>query len=74
VPHRVAAYSFDSKGIWIAETVSNTRKRIPYNEVFNDYGSVKIASFNQYDYIKKSNWIKEKIDLEKEKNFITKEF
>jgi len=74
VMHRVAAYSFDSKGIWIAETVSNTRKRIAYNEVFNKYWSTKYASFNQYDYIPKSKWSEQEIQKEKENNFITREF
>lgn len=72
--HRVAAYSFDSSWIWIAETVSNTRMRIDYNEVFNAYWTVRYASFNQYDYIQKSNWTEQDIKSEQENNFITNEF
>lgn len=34
VPHIVAAYSFDEKGIWVAETISGKRIRIPYSSVF----------------------------------------
>ncbi len=36
IPHIVAAYSFDGDGVWVAETVSGQRKRIPYEEIFMD--------------------------------------
>jgi hypothetical protein len=35
VKHIVAAYSFDAKGLWVAETISAQRKLIPYDEIFN---------------------------------------
>ena len=42
VNHIVAAYSFDEKWVWVAETVSNTRKRIPWEEIFDKNGKTKV--------------------------------
>lgn len=36
--HAVAAYSFDDQGIWVSETMSGQRKRVPYEKVFTPKG------------------------------------
>lgn len=38
IGHMVAAYSFDSEGVWISESIQNTRTRVPYKEIFDSTG------------------------------------
>lgn len=35
IGHFVAAYSFDSEGVWIADSISGKRIRIPFTDVFD---------------------------------------
>jgi hypothetical protein len=38
IGHFVAAYSFDSKGVWISDSISGKRIRIPFTDVFDTNG------------------------------------
>ncbi|MCP4522631.1 MAG: hypothetical protein GY828_00245 [Candidatus Gracilibacteria bacterium] len=70
VAHIVAAYSFDEEGVWVAETVSAQRKRIPWSEMINRYGGMKMNRIFKYQYNMKSEWSEQEIKLEKENNFL----
>ncbi|MBN1411870.1 MAG: ankyrin repeat domain-containing protein [Spirochaetales bacterium] len=45
IGHYVAAYSFDDKGIWVAESIKNKRTRLKYSELFDESGK-----FIDYEY------------------------
>jgi hypothetical protein len=45
VGHFVAAYSFDKTGLWVSESISNKRKRIPYKDIFGESGTSTFWSF-----------------------------
>ncbi len=45
VGHFVAVYSFDSKGVWISESVKNKRMHLPYYTLFKKEGRVKIYAY-----------------------------
>ena len=70
VPHIVAAYSFDEKWIFVAETVTNTRKRITWDRVFNNYWGVKLNRIFKYYYSPKNTWEQNYINIEKNNNFL----
>lgn len=73
VKHIVAAYSFDKKGLWVAETISAQRKLIPYDEIFNKNWNAKVWRIFKYYYDPKENWSDSEIKLEKENNFLAGE-
>lgn len=35
IGHFVAVYSFDEEGVWVSESISNTRKQLLYSDVFS---------------------------------------
>lgn len=70
VKHIVAAYSFDEKWLWIAETISARRMRISYDEIFDKNGHAKVGRIFKYFYNPKENWTESQIKLEKENNFL----
>ena len=70
VKHIVAAYSFDEKGIWVAETISARRMRISYDEIFNQYGTSKVGRVFKYYYNPKENWSEQQRRFEQENNFL----
>lgn len=72
--HVVAAYSFDEKWVWVAETVKAKRVRVPWNEIFNSYWYIKRWRIFKINYQDKSNWTDEEIKKEKLNNFITREY
>ena len=74
VLHIVSAYSFDSKWVWISETVSSKRLRIPWNEIFNKYGNTRNNRIFRYEYHPKNTWTKKEIELEKKYNFLVGEY
>lgn len=43
--HFVAVYTFDDKGVWVSESISNTRIRLPYSDIFDEGGKQTIFSF-----------------------------
>ncbi len=50
VSHIVAAYSFDEKWFWVAETVSWKRSLVSWNEIFDNSWKVKVnRMFNYYN-------------------------
>ena len=70
VSHIVAAYSFDSEGVWVSETVKNQRMRIAWDELFTQYGNVKLNRIFKYDYQFYEDWSEEEKQKEKENNFL----
>lgn len=74
VPHIVAAYSFDEKWIWVAETVKNKRELVPWEDVFKSYWSVKYNRIFKYYYIDKSSWTETEKKLENENNYLLWEY
>lgn len=70
VSHIVAAYSFDEKWVWVSETVSARRVRIPWEDVFNDWWWVKYNRIFKYYYTPKSQWSESAIVLENKYNFL----
>lgn len=70
VGHIVAAYSFDEKWIWVAETVSNSRKRIPWKTFFNSYWKTVYYRMFLYTYNPQNSWSEADLKREKQKNFI----
>ena len=70
VKHIVAAYSFDEKWLWVSETISTRRMRIPYEEIFNGYGNAKVWRIFKYYYNPKENWTEKQKKLEQEQNFL----
>lgn len=74
VAHIVAAYSFDEKWIWVSETVSNKRKRVLWEDVFNKNWKVSNFRMFKYYYTPMEKWsIKEKQN-EKKNNILVGEF
>jgi hypothetical protein len=69
VPHVAAAYSFDTEGIWVAETVSNTYVRVPYGDVFAQ-GKVRYKPLRAFTYVPKERWTEQAKTQEREKNFL----
>jgi len=74
VPHIVAAYSFDEKWVWIAETVTNKRLRINWDELFMKNWWVKLNRIFKYNYLPKYTWSEKEIDFENKNNVLVKEF
>ena len=74
VMHIVSAYSFDSKWVWVAETVTAKKLRIPWNEIFNKYWNVKYNRIFRYEYKPKNTWTKKELELEKKYNFLVGEY
>jgi len=70
VPHVVAAYSFDENWVWVAETVSNTRKLIKWKNVFNKNWYVALNRIFKYYYNPKYTWSKNDLILEKNYNYL----
>ena len=54
IGHFVAVYSFDKEGVWIAESISNTRTKILYTDIFDTTGLQTQFSFATID-IKEAN-------------------
>lgn len=52
VAHIVTAYSFDEKWIWVSETVSNRRIRLPWNKIFLKNWKVRYKRMFKF-YLKK---------------------
>lgn len=73
VSHIVAAYSFDEKWVWVAETVSGQRKRIQWDEIVNLYGNAKYNRFFKFYYNPKENWTEQQKQFEQENNFLAGE-
>lgn len=74
VLHIVAAYSFDTKGVWVAETVSHQYKRVPWNKIFNVFGTVGYRRMFHYYYEPKNLWTQSQKDFEKQHNILVSEF
>ncbi len=74
VLHIVAAYSFDEKWVWVAETVSGRRTRVPWGEIFNKYWDMWWRRMMKYDYISKKNWTKLEKIFEQKNNLLVWEF
>ena len=74
VLHIVAAYSFDENGVWVSETVSAQRKLVPWNELFNSYGTVWNHRIFKYYYNQKDTWTNTEIDLENNNNYLVWEY
>lgn len=74
VAHVVAAYSFDEVGVWVSETVTNRRIRIPYEDLFDAQGYVKHKWMRTVYYNPQAYWTPEELRLEKEHNFLVGEF
>jgi len=74
VLHIVSAYSFDSKWVWVSETVTAKRLRIPWNEIFNKYWNTRNNRIFRYKYQPKNTWTKAEIELEKKYNFLVGEY
>lgn len=72
-PHIVAAYSFDEIGIWVSETVSGKRLRIPYDQVFYRNWYVKRNRMFKFYYNSKNSWTQKEKDLESKYNFLVGE-
>ena len=74
VLHIVSAYSFDSKWVWVSETVTARRLRVPWNEIFNRYWNTRNNRIFRYEYQPKNTWTKKEIELEKKYNFLVGEY
>lgn len=74
VLHIVAAYSFDKDGVWVAETVKAQRVLVPWEKVFNVYGTLWNKRMFKYDYIPKSQWSQAELDYEKQHNILAGEY
>lgn len=74
VPHIVAAYSFDEKWVWVAETVSNSRKNIAWEEIFDKNGKVKVNRIFRFNYKEKKFWSENEKIFEEKNNVLKGEF
>jgi len=74
VIHVVAAYSFDEKWIWVAETVTNKRILLTWEKVFNKNWEVGLRRIFKYYYNPKKNWTKKEIDFENKNNILYWEY
>ncbi|PZM83842.1 hypothetical protein DLH72_03240 [Candidatus Gracilibacteria bacterium] len=74
VPHIVAAYSFDKNGVWVSETVSNTRKNISWNEIFKENGKIKVNRMFKFFYKEKKFWSETEKIFENKNNILSGEF
>lgn len=74
VPHIVAAYSFDKNWVWVSETVSNTRKNIPWNEIFKENWKIKVNRMFRFFYKEKKFWSETEKIFENKNNILSWEF
>lgn len=74
VPHIVAAYSFDEKWVWVSETVSNSRKNITWNEIFNKNWKVKVNRIFKFNYKEKKFWTENEKNFENKNNILIWEY
>jgi hypothetical protein len=68
--HIVAAYSFDEKWVWVAETYANKRVRIPYDKIFHSNGVPKRNVLQKFHFSGTKNWSQEQKNREKQYNFL----
>ncbi len=74
VLHIVAAYSFDSNWVWVAETVTNRRVMVPWEKVFNRYWTLSNRRMFKYNYQPKDTWTEEELSYERENNILVWEY
>jgi hypothetical protein len=68
--HIVAAYSFDEKWVWVAETYANKRVRIPYEKIFHSSWVPKRNVLQKFHFWWVKNWSEEQKNREKQYNFL----
>ena len=74
VSHIVTAYSFDKNGVWVSETVSNSRKNIDWSEIFDKNWKTKINRMFKFYYKQKQDWSEDEKDFEEKNNILIWEY